>query len=389
MKSRNITTIIAEGTDGVGKSELIMQLFKIYNYRYMVYHRGELSNLFYAQKYHRPFCATQVGLPFLHVLLTCDKEVLKQRIMKRDYDDERELEEELKKVDDQDEFIRLFNVMKKDYHMIMVDTTHLSIEEVGKKVAKMIDNYVAHLETDVEISEWNSMYAISCNKLGLNFTVRDNQPYINDIPFMAESTLHNGVYETFSDKSYPDNFIYSLAYGNDNYRCADKTLDFAYVIFSKVKRRPEVYEYLAKFMSNDKTCLVANNEYMPINPLLERMPRMFGNAFITQLSRAKATVYCGRDLAYLKLQTARLYEAILAQQIVFVDKLSDPDCEMLTLMHAKDKKLIDLLYVTPETICEKYDYIMSHKDIYDKIINNQNSYYKLLKKAIKGGLFNA
>lgn len=387
MKSRNITTIIAEGTDGVGKSELIHQLFKIYNYRYMVYHRGELSNLFYAKKYHRPFSATQVGLPFLHVLLTCDKATLRKRIMSRRYSTMEELNEELSKIDDQDEFIKLYQVMKNDYHMIMVDTSNLTIEEVGKKVAGMIDEYVSKLEEDSTLSEWNDMYRQACEKLNLKFSVRGNQPYINNIMFMSESTLQNGVYETFSDKTYPDNLIYSYAYTYSyDKKFSDKTHDFAYIIYSKIKRRPEVYEYLAKFVSNKKTCIVADSPFMPNWSTLTKVGRVFGDDFIKTISNARATVYCARDLAPLRLQTARLYEAILAKQIVFVDEQSDPDSEILMNIH-KDLTLVSLLRVTPETICTKYDYIINHEYILNTIINNQCKYYESLKSTVKGGAF--
>lgn len=390
MKSRNITTIIAEGTDGVGKSSLIDELFKIYNYRYMVYHRGELSNLFYAMKYNRPFATTQVGLPFLHVLLTCDKDVLRQRIANRaalNGDSKEQLEEELAKVDDQDEFIRLANAMKNDYHVIIVDTTNKSIKQVGKEVAKKIDEYVAKLANDETVSEWNKMYSESAQDLGIEFTCKDNQPYFNNIAFMSESTLQNGVYERFDNKDYPDNLMFALNYGVSTKQIdkVTKKHDFAYIINSKIKRRKEVYKYYTAFAKAQKTCLVSDNPLIPENEFNIKCPREFGDLFLLNLAKAKATVYCARDLAYLKLQTARLYEAILAKQIVFVDKQSDLDNDMLTQIH-KNKFIIDLLYVTPETICKNYDYIMERPDIYKEIIDAQTKWFNKLKK-IKGGKF--
>lgn len=83
MKSKTITTLVVEGTDGVGKTTLYKNLLDYYNYMYCVYDRGELSNIVYAEKYNRPFCSTQRGLPILYILLICNKSELKRRIIER------------------------------------------------------------------------------------------------------------------------------------------------------------------------------------------------------------------------------------------------------------------------------------------------------------------
>lgn len=389
MKSRNITTIIVEGTDGVGKSELIKQLFNIYNYRYMVYHRGELSNLVYALKYNRPFAITQNGLPFLHILLTCDKEEIKRRIIHRGIERNElavTVKKEIEKVNDQDVFIELASKLSNDYHMIILDTTDKSISEVGKAAAKMIDEYVSNLRNDEQISEWNKVYKNACDKLGLSFSSKDNQPYINDIQFMSELTCHNGVYERFDNKEYPDNLIFSLSYSIDESMVDNiqKTEDFSYIINSKILRRPEVYDYYNAFINHNKTCIVSDSLNME-HQLLKRQKRVFGDDFVLSQVKAKATVYTARDLAYLKMQTARLYEAILAKQIVFVDKLSDLDCDILKQIH-NDENIISLLYTTPEEVCDAYDKIINDSTLYHSIINAQTEWYNNLVK-LKGGEF--
>ena len=391
MKSKNITTLILEGADGVGKSTITLKLFKIYNYRYMVYHRGEMSNLLFALKYNRNFTPTQVSLPFLHILLTCDKDELRRRITQRETalnHSKEEMEAELAKVNDQDKFIELAGKMSQKYHIIVVDTTGKTADETAAEVAKKVDEYVANLEIDANVSEWNAMYKKACDKLGLAFTVRDNQPYINDIMFMSEFNLQNGVYEMFGNKDYPDNFIYSLAYDDVSpVKVDEKDVDFAYIINSKIKDRREIFDYYSAFCNADKTCLTSSYELIPDDPHLIKTGRAFGNDFINMISEAKATVYCARDLEFAKLQTARIYEATLADQILFVDKLSDTGCEMLKAVHKDDEKLIELLYVTPENIVSNYDYVMSHKDLYDKILSNQHSYYEWLKESVGAGKF--
>lgn len=377
MKSKYITTIILEGANGVGKSEAILQLFKLYNYRYMVYHRGEMSNLLYANKYNRPFSQTQCGLPFLHILLICDKKELEYRIKNRGQD----VKSELDKINEQDEFIKLAEDMKNDYHILILDTTNLSIEEVGLKLKEMIDNYVNNLKEDETLSEWNVMYDRGCKKLGIKFAARDNQLYFNNILTMSEYTLQNGVYETYTNKSYPDNLIFMMGY-SDEINLKEKDLDFSYVINSKILKRPEVYEYYKVWSDSGLKFLTSDNDaFIKEYNGRVKMNRVFGDDFIKELSRAKATVYTSRDLASRKLQTARLYESIRAQEIVFVDKLTDKDNEILNQIY-DDKKFIELLSVTPETIVDKYNYVIKN-NLTGIILDYQNKYYKRILKVLK------
>ena len=129
------------------------------------------------------------------------------------------------------------------------------------------------------------------------------------------------------------------------------------------------------------SCLVSNNDLIPQDKHLVRMNRVFGEDFINELSRSVATVYCARDLEYLKLQTARLYESILAGNIVFVDKLSDTQCDILKAIHGNNSRLINLLYVTPNTICEHYRNLTASDRI--EIITNQVNYYMNLIKEFE------
>lgn len=389
MKSKTISHIILEGTDGVGKTTMLMNLLKLYNYQYIVYDRGEISNFFYAKKYNRPFVSLQRNLPFLHVVLTCKKDEIKKRIIARQKvigQNNLEVIEELKKVDDQDKFIQYANDMKNDFHIIIVDITGLNEIDATLYVASKIDEYVNSLETDKEETLWNDAYRKACKKLHYKFDVRNNQPYINDEMFMSESTWQNGVYETFTDhETMPDNLIFSLSYSKDCYKLdtSDKTIDFAYVINSKINRRPEVIDYYLKMLEANKTCLVSEkvaNAFDKDNRMIE-MPRVFGDEFIKHLSKANATIYCARDLEYLKLQTCRLYEGIIANQIVFVDKESDKDCDMLRQIHF-DENIVDLLYVTPDTFIKNYDEIMSNHNLREKILNNQKTWYKQLKMKV-------
>lgn len=388
MRYKNIHNIIIEGPNGVGKSTLIQNLFKYYNYRYMCYHRGEISNYLFATKFGRPYFVTQNKLPFLYIVLLCDKNELSRRIIKRGIQEKwshEELDEELKTIVDNDDFIKLAKEMSNDYDIEIIDTTNLTEEEVLNEAVKILDK--RNLEdTDLEISTWNEMYDIACKKYGLDFTVKDNQPYINHIPINVESTLHNGVYETFSDKRYPDNLLYTLAYDTSKIKLEPKQYDFVYIINSKIKRRPEVFDYYKSFVDNGKTCLIADNDLVENNELLIKQGRIFKEDFIGALSKAKATVYTSRDLAYLKLQTARLYESILADNIIFVDSQSDLDNEILSQIYGDDKDMIELMTVDPSNIVDKYNSIINNQQLVDYILKSQHDFYNNLVADFENNL---
>lgn len=387
MKSKTISHIVLEGTDGVGKTSLLRNLLAGYQYRYVVYDRGELSNFVYAKKYYRPFISLQRNLPFLYLLLVANEATLRERILKRaiiEHQDMQTVEYELNKIKDQSMFVEAARQFENDYHIIMLDTTGLNEQQVCTKAMKMIDDYVDKLPCDKEETEWNKMYRKACNQTGHTFEVRANQPYIDGKMFMSESTWQNGAYETFTNKKCPDNLLFASAYSTDCYcnGIDNKDLDFAYVINSKINRRFEVLDYYLEMLKHNKTCLVSEKIQKAFeDDRFEAIPKTFGDDFIKQLSRANATIYCARDLEYLKLQTARLYEGIMANQIVFVDKDSDKNCDMLKMIH-DDKSIIDLLYVTPESFIESYDKIMNNYSLRERILFNQKSWYEVLKRKV-------
>lgn len=382
MRYKNIHNLVIEGPDGVGKSTLLKGILKKYNYMYAVYDRGEISNYIYAKKYNRPYYVTQNGLPFLYIVLLCDPIQLMQRInerAKKENWSKEALNEELTKINDSELFADAAKQMSTQFDIVTIDTTCLSPEEVLNEVDRILKERFESIPCDETLTKWNEKYKTACEMLGRDFKVIDNQPYIDGIPINVEATLHNGVYETFSDKSTPDNFIYALSYGKERIDCPKDT-DFQYIINSKINKRAELYDYYKAFADAGKTCIVSNYETIPHYKGFERFDRIFGDEYLNIIARANATVYTARELEYLKLQTARLYEAIIARNIVFVDSLSDKDKEMLTQIH-QNKELIDLLTVTPETIIGKYDTIMSDNNLKESILNNQHEYFtKLLKR---------
>ena len=366
MKSKIITTIILEGTDGVGKDTVANILRQDYSRHYGIYVRGELSDYVFAKKFNRPFISTQRGLPILYVLLVANEDEIKKRIVSRNKDIC-----DIDKIKNQQLFINAYHKFKSDYHIICVDTSNLNAEQVAKTIWTKVKKYCSSLQEDETINEYNGMYKKGCDKLGLTFKVINNQPYINNQTIMADAQLHNGSYETFSDKTMPHNFIFSLGYDN-NFDVNDikKEFDFCYIIGSKINVRPEVLEYLSVFEKNNMRCITKQTY----------QDKVFGDDYLKRIAKAEATVYCCRDLAYLKMITVRPYEAALSNQILFVDKLSDPDNEILQQIHGKTSELSNLLYVTPSTICDVYKSLS--KEIKDKIICSQSIWYNNLKNKI-------
>lgn len=383
MKSSYFTNIVIEGADGVGKTTLYTYLLYYYKYRLCVYDRGEFSNLVYAKKYNRLFSSSQRGFPILYILLTCDKKVLKERLSSRNYDSDEEKNLELLKINDQDLFLEYLPSFSKDYHIIVIDTTNLDAEGVFKEAVRRIEEYHEKLTVDDTLTPWNKVYKEQCDKLGLKFKVINNQPFINNKPIMVEPNLHNGIYETFIDKSVPHNLIYAQQYSDnlDLTPFEERKYDFSYIINSKVLTRPEIYDYFSEFNKNNISCLIGAKEFVAYNPLFKNCGKVFGDDFIKLNATAKATLYLGRNIAYLKNLSVRLYEGIIAKQIVFVDKKSDPDNEILTRIHM-DEYIENLLYVDEKSIIQNYKFILDHPDVRKKIIENQTKYYNSLKNVI-------
>lgn len=143
MKYKNVRNLIIEGPDGVGKTTLIKGLFKHYNYKYMCYHRGELSNRLFAEKFKRPFYETQRGIPFIYIVLAANDEDLKNRIIRRAEDEhwqDADLQKELKTVEYSHEYLLLANEMFEDYDIYVVNTSGKTEDQVLESVISILDS---------------------------------------------------------------------------------------------------------------------------------------------------------------------------------------------------------------------------------------------------------
>lgn len=385
MRTRNISHIILEGVDGVGKTSMIYPLLKKLDYKYSIYDRGELSNYIYSKRYGRKFETIQIGLPFLFVILTCDRKELEKRIRSRGGSEDF-IKEELKKIKDQHEFKKLVNGFSNDYHIIEVDTTGLTLDESVELVADNIIKYINSLSYDNELTynSFNRLYSEAAKLLNWDFEVRGFQPYLNGEKIMTDTQYNVGKFETFTDKSYPVNLLYSLGYPTEIevIDFEQRDVDFVYPVNSRVLLRPEVYEYINVFVVEGKKVLTTDTDLMHKHDNILRFGKVYGVDYIKTLSRAKATVYTGREVEYLKMQTGRLYESILAKQLVFVDKYSDLDGDMLKLIFPNDKEIREILTVTPDTIVRNYNIITSNKEMYEYILETQSKWYFELRENL-------
>lgn len=393
MKSKTISHIILEGCDGVGKDTICSRLWPRYKFKYRVYVRGEISDYVYSLKYNRRFISTQRGLPFLYVVLIGDKEEIKNHIIKRDG----KMSEDLTKISDNELFKEASIKLINDYHIIVIDCGKKSIDDLVNEIYTKSLEYIDSLEKDDEINIFNKLYQDGCKKVGINFSVRNNQPYFNNTMIMADAHLHNGSFETFTNLSIPHNLIFSLAYTfpkshftrNDFY---ERQFDFSYLINSKILFRPEVYDYYGYWESNHKKFLVTESRFIPCYENSVRVNKEYGDDYINILKTSRATVYTSRDLVSIKMMTVRVYEAIISGQLLFVDINSDPDNEILSQMFDKnkeyDKKCINLLRVTPNTITTNYNKIINEdmkcpeQSIINYILEKQYTWYYTRYKNI-------
>lgn len=384
MKSKYITHIILEGCDGVGKDTILSKLWPLYNFKYRVYCRGEISDFVYAKKFGREFISTQRGLPFLYVVIIKDKNIIKEQIIKRDID----VENELKKVEDQQLFIEAAYTLAHDYHIIILDITGMTLDESVNYIYNSTIEYIKSLTERDENNEFNKMYIKGASKLGKDWYVKGGQTFLDDDMIMADAQLHNGRFETYSDKTIPHNLIFSYGYDYQDKLDIDefyqRPYDFAYPINSKILVRHEIYDYINELNNNNLLLMTTDSKYIPQLPNIIRKPKVFGDDYIKMLSKAKATFYCSRDLAYLKMMTVRCYEATRANQIIFVDHVTDPGCEILTQIHGGNKKLIKLLYCSENTLANKYKEVLKNKKLVETILKNQIKWYNKLITDLKG-----
>ena len=367
MLPKNVSLIFieyCEPDDGF-MSRLTTDVSYRLNDRYLVKYDGDITEYVCAEREHRVPNKYLHNVPALHVVLydKTSNGILNERNAA---------------------YVRAAALLKDEYNIITIETSNMTYDEVVDTITNEVKKFVSALPTDKEINGFNELYKKGAEKYGLKVTIRDNQPYLENQQFMADFQYHNGLYETFEDKSMPDTLLYVAAYNNTETDMSNKTIDFQYPINSKILFRPEVKDYV-KHISDSLTLLTTESHYLDDVANMKNVTmfgKVFGDDYIKQLSRTKATIITNRELAHTEMMTARWYEAVLANTVIFVDKITDPYSKVLKQIHSDNEKLIDLLTVIPETIVNNYLTVINDTQLVKQILDAQHKWFNKLLSEI-------
>lgn len=367
MLPKNVSLIFieyCEPDDGF-MSRLTTDVSYRLNDRYLVKYDGDITEYVCAEREHRVPNKYLHNVPALHVVLydKTSNGILNERNAA---------------------YVRAATLLKDEYNIITIETSNMTYDEVVDTITNEVKKFVSALPTDKEINGFNELYKKGAEKYGLKVTIRDNQPYLENQQFMADFQYHNGLYETFEDKSMPDTLLYVAAYNNTETDMSNKTIDFQYPINSKILFRPEVKDYV-KHISDSLTLLTTESHYLDDVANMKNVTmfgKVFGDDYIKQLSRTKATIITNRELAHTEMMTARWYEAVLANTVIFVDKITDPYSKVLKQIHSDNEKLIDLLTVIPETIVNNYLTVINDAQLVKQILDAQHKWFNKLLSEI-------
>lgn len=367
MLPKNVSLIFieyCEPDDGF-MSRLTTDVSYRLNDRYLVKYDGDITEYVCAEREHRVPNKYLHNVPALHVVLydKTSNGILNERNAA---------------------YVRAAALLKDEYNIITIETSNMTYDEVVDTITNEVKKFVSALPTDKEINGFNELYKKGAEKYGLKVTIRDNQPYLENQQFMADFQYHNGLYETFEDKSMPDTLLYVAAYNNTETDMSNKTIDFQYPINSKILFRPEVKDYV-KHISDSLTLLTTESHYLDDVANMKNVTmfgKVFGDDYIKQLSRTKATIITNRELAHTEMMTARWYEAVLANTVIFVDKITDPYSKVLKQIHNDNEKLIDLLTVIPETIVNNYLTVINDTQLVKQILDAQHKWFNKLLSEI-------
>ena len=84
--------------------------------------------------------------------------------------------------------------------------------------------------------------------------------------------------------------------------------------------------------------------------------------------------------------TVRPYEATLADQIIFVDEITDENNEILNQIYNDKSDFAtickNLLRVNPSNICDNHNEVISNNELVSYILSQQHIWYDNLKNEI-------
>lgn len=375
--NKQFNTLIVEGPDCELKQQFMEMLHDYFEGQYLVVTHGDIFEHVYAKKRHL--------VPVRH---THNAQVKYVFFNKSDSTVEGEKELSIY-------CYAVHSLLKDEYDIVHIDWADTLDETVHNTAVKINAKFVH--ENDTEFNEFNRMYSKGCEQFNLKWRVIDNQPYLFNRQIMADYQYHNGSYETYDDKSIPDTLLYSAAYTNTKSLHLDdfmkKKYDIQYPINSKIKYRPDAQEYIKEAIKG-LTVYTSKSTYIDelvsdcSNEEKERIftfDKVFGDDYIRELSLAKATVITNCEFAHTEMMTARWYEAVIANCIIFVDADTDPKQKVLKQIYGNNSMYVSLLTVTPDEFVNKVRQILCIPEMYsciEEILNAQHAWYNRLLNNI-------
>lgn len=377
LKNRQFNTLIVEGPDCELKQQFIEKLHDYFQGQYLVITHGDLYEQVYALKHNIVPTRHTHGMQVKYILFDIEQD-------NEEYMKELSLYKKVVKKLPASEY-DIVNIAKKD-------TLNETVGDIGFRIS-----FENSIRSDEEFNKFNLMYKTGCEKYRLNWKVVDDQPYLNDRQIMADYQYHNGSYETYTDKSIPDTLLYSAAYTNTkSCHIADfmkKKYDVQYPINSKIKYRPDAQDYI-KAIIKSLTLYTSKSSYVDEivsdctneeKAKIHTFDKVFCDDYIKELSQAKTTIITNREFAHTEMMTARWYEAVLANCVIFVDEQTDPESKVLKQIYGKNSMFIQMLTVTPETYVDSVKQIISAPTEYqsiEEILNAQHAWYNRLLNDI-------
>lgn len=361
MKNYNISHVIIEGCDGVGKSTLLFGLQKKFNRIGPSFRdRGELSDFVYAKKFGRNIVSVnQCHLPFLYVLVVKKEEEIREQLRHRAKlhpEFEKDLEEELDAVLDQKEFINLLPEFAVDHHVLCCDLSGKTIEESIDFVYNEILKFISKLPKDVANSTTHFILQSAAAKKNWRFYSINGQPYFNSKMAILDPDKHNGVYETVHDKTYP----VSLMFASE---------------FEKYVKDCDKFDNKVNILDNRITLNKIGID------LKEHTDDVFAamQDYMNLLNNTSCVAYYTR-YGYRHCVSPLLYMAAMANTVIFFDQALTHECEVLKQIYEHDPKLMEyVVFFGEKSLEEKKKAVFEDENVKKAILFAQKQWYLVCK----------
>ena len=359
--NNNISHVVIEGCDGVGKSTLLFGLQKKFNRIGPSFRdRGELSDFVYAKKFGRSVVSVnQCHLPFLYVLIVKSEDEIRKQLERRAQIDPvaaKDLSEELDAIKDQRLFIDMYHEFKVDHHVIMCNLTGKTIDESIDFVYSEINKYLDHLPKDCADSTTHFILHSAACKKQWRFHSINGQPYFNSKMAILDPDKHNGVYETVTDKTYPISLMYAAEF-EPYVKELDKLDNELAVLDNRV-------------FSYDKEVILPEHT----TDILQSM-RDFMNIFNSASCIEYYTKY-----GYRHGISPMLYLAAMTNTVIFFDQRHTLQTDIYEQIYKNHEELIKYVtFLSKDSLKEKKKAVFEDENVKKAILFAQKQWYLVNK----------